>query len=375
METFDPSNNNYTHRRYNHQRVHLTNEHHVETDDDTHERFNMNQYYNAVEDEQLYMDEYTSLIHRYNDFIVNSTTLYSRMEQTLRENIARAVSRQSYYYLQSDELYRREIRRGTQYRSPVRSPSLSNAGQGQDRTPDQRFRDVLPRLITRYISTENAREQRAHNNNNNNNNNNHNLFSMLYTFPFEARVGQRMPAGGVGASESSVNGAPTNEQINRATLNTVFSNILSPVNATCPISRDEFNDESEITMIRGCNHIFNRVSLREWFVSHSTCPMCRRDIREYRPPSLQEPSRDSIPHSTIPRNISIDSFDRDHVTFSYDLPSMNGEGEANANQEMYRHLINTVATMLSNRENNNEPRNHDHHDHHDHDDDDIMEVD
>jgi hypothetical protein len=185
-----------------------------------------------------------------------------------------------------------------------------------------------------------------------------------------------MPAGGVGASESSVNGAPTNEQINRATLNTVFSNILSPVNATCPISRDEFNDESEITMIRGCNHIFNRVSLREWFVSHSTCPMCRRDIREYRPPSLQEPSRDSIPHSTIPRNISIDSFDRDHVTFSYDLPSMNGEGEANANQEMYRHLINTVATMLSNRENNNEPRNHDHHDHHDHhDDDDIMEVD
>jgi hypothetical protein len=211
---------------------------------------------------------------------------------------------------------------------------------------------------------------------------------MLYSFPIEARValGERFQTGGVGASESSVNGAPTNEQINRATLNTVFSNILSPVNATCPISRDEFNDESEITMIRGCNHIFNRVSLREWFISHSTCPMCRRDIREYRPPSLQEPSRDSIqPSNIIPRNISIDSFDQDHITFSYDLPSLNGNGETNANangdQEMYRNLINTVANILSNRENNTHPRDHDHnhdhdHDHyHDQDHDDVMEVD
>lgn len=54
-------------------------------EDAIYERFNVNQYYNAVEDEQLYMDEYTSLIHRYNEFIVNGTALYSRMEQTLRE--------------------------------------------------------------------------------------------------------------------------------------------------------------------------------------------------------------------------------------------------------------------------------------------------
>ena len=384
MDSRDPSNN-VIHRRYNHGRVYVTDERHAETnnDDDDHERFNINQYYNAVEDEQLYMDEYTSLLHRYNEFIVNSNTLLSRMEQTLRENIARAVARQTYYYHESDYLYRRELRRALQYRShaqpqpdaPVHTPTYASgrvapaapapvapAPPNQNQSPVQRFGDVLPRLISRYIATENAREQRIRNNNNNN------LFSMLYTFPIESLVG----GGGVGAAaRQRTDDAPTNDQINRATLNTVFSHILSPVNATCPISRDEFNDESEITMIRGCNHLFNRASLREWFASHSTCPMCRRDIREYRPPSIEEPSTH---RSDIPRNISIDSADRDHVTFSYDLPSNLN------NEDMYRNLINTVANMISNnqptqntqntqnRQNNAEDRNGDN-------DDDIMEVD
>ena len=187
---------------------------------------------------------------------------------------------------------------------------------------------------------------------------------MLYTFPIEA-VGGR----GGAASETRTDGPPTNDEINRATLNTVFAHILSPVNATCPISRDEFNDESEITMIRGCNHVFNRSSLREWLANHATCPMCRMDIREYRPPSLQEPSAPPHPEHTshrtttdIPRNISIDSADRDHVTFSYDLPSNTN------NEDIYRNLINTVANIITNNSRN-------HGDGNDGNDDDIMEVD
>lgn len=387
MDSRDPSNN-VIHRRYNHGRVYVTDERHAETnnDDNDHERFNMNQYYNAVEDEQLYIDEYTSLLHRYNEFIVNSNTLLSRMEQTLRENISRAVARQTYYYHESDYLYRRELRRALQYRShaqpqpqaPVHTPTYASGRvapptpvapvpPNPSQSPVQRFGDVLPRLISRYISTENAREQRIRNNNNNNNN----LFSMLYTFPIEAIIGGG--GGGVGGGSAAgerTDGPPTNDQINRATLNTVFSHILSPVNATCPISRDEFNDESEITMIRGCNHLFNRASLREWFASHSTCPMCRRDIREYRPPSLEELS---APHrSDIPRNITIDSADRDHVTFSYDLPpNLN-------NEDMYRNLINTVANMISNNQptqNIQNNRTHSDNRNNDNDDDDIMEVD
>ena len=385
--------NNPIHRRYDNGRIYATDERHrfVEphngtNDDDHHERFNLNQYYNAIEDEQLYMDEYTSLLQRYNDFIVNSNTLFSRMEMTLRENITRAVSRQTYYYYQSDYLYRRELGRSllsrvvpravprtqTQTRTDqaaaaahstrVPIPPSSVPPLQPSHSPVQRFGDTLPRLVSRYISTENSREQRRNTATASAtataaSNNNHNLFSMLYTFPIEA-------LGGAAASASRADGPPTNGQISSATLDTVFANILSPVNATCPISRDEFNDESEITMIRGCNHVFNRSSLREWFTNHATCPMCRRDIREYQPPSLQEPS---APHlgpaadrgnTDIPRNISIDSVDRDHVTFSYNLPTNTN------NEDIYRNLINTVANMITNNQVN---RNND--------DDDIMEVD
>ena len=146
---------------------------------------------------------------------------------------------------------------------------------------------------------------------------------MLYTVPIGVRRNVNEGGGG---------GAPTNEQIHQATMNTVFGNILSPVNATCPISRDEFNDDSEITMIRSCNHIFNRSSLREWFVNHSTCPMCRGDIRDYTP----SPARGPV-------NLTIDRIDNDHLTFSYDLP-MNYN-----NDQIYQDIINTVNNLTNNR--------------------------
>jgi hypothetical protein len=95
--------------------------------------------------------------------------------------------------------------------------------------------------------------------------------------------------------------------------------------------------------------------------------MCRGDIREYRPPSLQEPT---VPRD-IPRNISIDSTDRDHVTFSYDLPSnMN-------NEDMYRNLMDTVANMITNNQENqnrnNQNRNNQHRNNQNRND--IMDVD
>ena len=182
---------------------------------------------------------------------------------------------------------------------------------------------------------------------------------MLYTIPLEVRTN----SGGAGA--------PTRDQINLATMNTLFSHIISPVNTTCPISRDEFNDESEITMIRGCNHIFNRSSLREWFVSHSTCPMCRSDIRAYRPPSSQPPS--SQPPTRFlsgrrPANLSIDSVDENHMTFSYDLP-MNYN-----NNQIYEDIVNTVNEM-STTTNQAQYQYYGDDDDHDDDHDDIMEVD
>lgn len=346
---------------------------------DYYDRFHLNQYYNAVEDEQIYTDEYTTLLHRYNEFIANGNAMFNRMEQTLRENLARTQVRQYFYYQQSENIRNaRTIRRNdATQRYSFPSPPAAAAAPVAPVAPaapaapvapaatapaptGASFNEVFPRLLSRYFTTEIEREAREQLSQPGP----RDLFSMLYTVPIAVRTN----AGGGGAARGGAAGAPTNDQINRATLNTVFSHIISPVNATCPISRDEFNDESEITMIRGCNHIFNRASLREWFVSHSTCPMCRSDIRDYRPEQsqLQPPSQSGLQPTSRGlnepnmSNISIDRVDDNQITFSYDIPIQHN------NDQIYRDIVNTISGMAqTSQQNNNDSDN----------DDDIMEVD
>ncbi len=324
----DPSGN-YIIRRGNAERI----------GEQYYEGFRLNQFYNAVEDEQIYMDEYTSLINNYNNFITNGNTMFSRMEQTLRENVTRTLVRQSFYYNGNNRPTIASSVTDTTAAAAAAAPAPAPAPIPIP-TPAPRITEALPRLLSRYLNTEMSRDQRG------NLLDNANVFSMLYTIPLETRT-------------NGIGGAPTNHQIQQATVNNTFGNIVSPVNATCPISRDEFTDESEITMIRGCNHIFNQASLREWFVSHSTCPLCRGDIRQYRPPPTEPANPSSSNHHLPPANLSIDRIDNNEFTFSYDLPvSYNSD-------QIYQDVINTVDNITNYR------RNHGHDD----DDDDIMEVD
>jgi hypothetical protein len=318
--------------------------------DDYFERFHINQFYNAVEDEQQYTNEYATLVHRYNDFIVNGTAIFSRMEQTLRENLSRTVVRQSFYYHRFAELRdSRRVRGGNETRQ-IPIPLSRQAPAASAATPpvtETRYGDIFSRLLSSSMGETN-------------------ILPMLYTVPLGPRTTDRiLPMAPVPAP-----GPPTNDQIGRATSNTVFGNIISPVNATCPISRDEFNDESEITMIRGCCHVFNRASLREWFANHSTCPMCRRDIRMYREPVDAANTDDTAAAPLHRANMSIDSVDENHVTFSYDLPA-----HVDDNQ-IYRDIVNTITGMTAASATQPQPPSRRMDDnYYNYDDDDIMEVD
>jgi|LauGreSBDMM110SN_4_FD.fasta_scaffold205220_1 hypothetical protein len=75
---------------------------------------------------------------------------------------------------------------------------------------------------------------------------------------------------------------PTQQQIEIATRNVRYSDILSPVNISCPISLETFNDNDIVTVIRFCGHIFKPDDLNRWFRSNCKCPVCRYDIRNYR---------------------------------------------------------------------------------------------
>jgi len=77
--------------------------------------------------------------------------------------------------------------------------------------------------------------------------------------------------------------APTTEEIRSATRDILFNDIIRPVNTRCPITLNEFQDNSEVTMILSCGHIFSRNELMNWFTRNVRCPMCRFDIRTYAP--------------------------------------------------------------------------------------------
>jgi len=72
---------------------------------------------------------------------------------------------------------------------------------------------------------------------------------------------------------------PTALEIQSATRSVVFSEIENPLNSSCPISLEPFEDTTEVTQIIGCGHIFHTDSLNSWFHRNVRCPVCRYDVR------------------------------------------------------------------------------------------------
>ena len=375
------------------------------------ERFHLNQFYNAVEDEQLYTDEYTNMLHSYNEFVVNGNTMFTRMEQALRANLDRSIVRQSFYYHRYSDIRRirspdEAIYNYTPVTAPVTAPAPAPApapaAPVAAAAPDpssrrSRVGDAFGRMLSNYLTAENNRNARENMYRVRNDDEtgtgagtataNTNLFSMLYTYAQPIVFGATA-TGAATATAAAERGPPSVAIISRATLNTRYASIVSPVNTTCPISRDEFEDNSEITMIRGCNHIFNRASLREWFVNHSTCPMCRNDIHNYRDePGIGASASSDVSNiysrimdnSSNFTNMEINNITNDSVTFSYDLPPIYNRYN---DEEIYRDILTAVAgtagtaaqapgtTTANHRryDDNGDPE-------HDHDSHDYMEVD
>ena len=54
-----------------------------------------------------------------------------------------------------------------------------------------------------------------------------------------------------------VNIRPTIQQIERATEERVFNQIIQPINDTCPITRNRFNNNDTVLQILECRHCFN----------------------------------------------------------------------------------------------------------------------
>jgi hypothetical protein len=100
---------------------------------------------------------------------------------------------------------------------------------------------------------------------------------------------------------------PTSIQIENATSNTVYGEIIDPINTSCPISLENFIETSEVTMIKHCKHIFNTQSLMSWFSSNCKCPVCRYDIRSYVDPNNNEGQHNEISNENTTTNSTINT--------------------------------------------------------------------
>jgi hypothetical protein len=76
---------------------------------------------------------------------------------------------------------------------------------------------------------------------------------------------------------------PTTEQIQQASRVIRYGDIDNPLSEACPISLDEFNANDEVRQLLPCGHLFHQNQFNEWFESNVRCPVCRYDIRNYRP--------------------------------------------------------------------------------------------
>ena len=92
--------------------------------------------------------------------------------------------------------------------------------------------------------------------------------------------------------------APTREQINNSTRIVRFADIENPLNNSCPVTLDRFENDSSVTQIMHCGHIFTPSGIDSWLQCNVRCPVCRYDIREYVPTSTTSTSTTSTPPTT-----------------------------------------------------------------------------
>jgi len=104
--------------------------------------------------------------------------------------------------------------------------------------------------------------------------------------------------------------SPTNREIEIATTVLRYdSNNWEYDQHTCPISLEQFEENSEIRRINVCGHIFKKANIDRWFDRNVRCPVCRYDIRnnESEPePDPEPPIPEPEPESPVSASLNHD---------------------------------------------------------------------
>ncbi len=103
-----------------------------------------------------------------------------------------------------------------------------------------------------------------------------------------------------------------------------------PRNNICPITRERFLPDNNVTRIDYCGHLFNNDSLLEWFRYDTRCPICRYDLYNA--------------NTDLSNNVSTNNL-TDNVSTNTDNVSTNTDNVSN-NSNSYYDFNSNLANML-----------------------------
>ena len=212
-------------------------------------------------DQKLILDIY---VHMYNSNLRQIERLYDDLNE-IRHTMDEICSNILNTRVNSSHSNRTRYTHETQRNPLYYSPHIQYINRSPRVTYDiDHIIETLPtsRIFTNSNSNSNS-NRNTRTNRNRNVNDIDNLTNLLTSF-FE-----------------NVDIYPSETQIQNATRVIPFGQIENPINQTCPISLDRFENEMNVTQILFCGHIFNSNEINEWFQTNVRCPVCRYDIRNY----------------------------------------------------------------------------------------------
>jgi hypothetical protein len=141
---------------------------------------------------------------------------------------------------------------------------------------------------------------------------------------------------------------PTPTQVELATRRVRFCEIIEPINNSCPISLDVFNENDTVTVIRYCGHIFNTSQINAWFRANCRCPICRYDIRNYHSASYNNTTlpatSTNLSHADVSANLIdpvTDAFLNEFINSNLSIPTSVYGDDASSNFLIYTYTNNT----------------------------------
>jgi hypothetical protein len=129
---------------------------------------------------------------------------------------------------------------------------------------------------------------------------------------------------------------PTNEQIENASRLIRYRDIENPLSESCPILLDRFQPEQMVRQIIHCGHIFCQQEFQQWFENHVQCPVCRYDIRYYRPSSSSSTNNNS---SNSDNTEPIPSNQRESITFDMSNNEFSNNFVDNLTSNIFQSLL------------------------------------